>query len=89
MRIVFVSNYPPIECGIATYTSFLVEALALAPGELHIVSQYGAEGRHVYPSYDPNDDGIARKIFNAVIKVTPDLVHIQRKDKQLSCQGPN
>jgi len=79
MRIVFVSNYPPIECGIATYTSFLVEALALAPGELHIVSQYGAEGRHVYPSYDPNDDGIARKIFNAVIKVTPDLVHIQHE----------
>jgi len=49
MRIVFVSTYPPIECGIGTYTSFLVEALERTPGELHIVSQYGAEGRHVYP----------------------------------------
>jgi glycosyltransferase involved in cell wall biosynthesis len=79
MRIVFVSTYPPIECGIGTYTSFLVEALERTPSELHIVSQYGAEGRHVYPSYDPNDDGIARKIFSVINRVTPDLVHIQHE----------
>jgi glycosyltransferase involved in cell wall biosynthesis len=79
MRIVFVSTYPPIECGIGTYTSFLVEALERTPSELHIVSQYGAEGRHVYPSYDPNDYGIARKIFSVTNRVTPDLVHIQHE----------
>jgi len=79
MRIVFVSTYPPIECGIGTYTSFLVEALERTPNEIHIVSQYGAEGRHVYPSYDPNDDGIARKIFSVTNRVTPDLVHIQHE----------
>ncbi len=79
MRIVFVSTYPPIECGIGTYTSFLAEALARTPTELHIVSQYGAEGRHVYPSYSPNDEGIARRIFNAAVKVTPDIVHIQHE----------
>ncbi|MBW2219292.1 MAG: glycosyltransferase, partial [Deltaproteobacteria bacterium] len=45
----------------------------------YIVSQYGAEGRHVYPSYSPDEDGIARKIFNAAIKVTPDIVHIQHE----------
>ena len=78
MRVLFVSTYQPIECGIGTYTSFLAEALAQTPTELHIVSQYGAEGRHVYPSYDPNDDGIARKIFSVTNRVTPDLVHIQK-----------
>ena len=79
MRIAFVSTYPPIECGIGTYTAFLTEALRKSSNEIHIVSQYGAEGRHVYPSYSPGEDGIAGKIFNAAIKVTPDLVHIQHE----------
>ena len=87
MRIVFVSSYPPIECSIATYTGFLADALARTPSEIHIVSQYGAEGRHVYPCYDPNDDGIARKIFNAAVKVNPDLVHIQH-EFGLLCRYP-
>ena len=79
MRIAFVSTYPPIECGIGTYTGFLVEALRKTPSEIHIISQHGAEGRHVYPAYSPGDDGIAGKIFNAAVKVTPDLVHIQHE----------
>jgi len=79
MRIAFVSTYPPIECGIGAYTSFLVEALTRLPNEIHIISQNGAEGRHVYPSYSPGEDGIAAKIFNAVIKITPDLVHVQHE----------
>ena len=79
MRIVFVSTYPPIECGIGTYTSFLVEALERKPNEVYIVSQYGAEGRHVYPCFDPGEDGIAKKIFNLTNKVTPEIIHIQHE----------
>ena len=79
MRIAIVSTYPPIECGVGTYTSFLVESMIKSPNEIHIISQYGAEGRHVYPSYSPNEDGIARKIFEAILKVTPDIVHIQHE----------
>ncbi len=79
MRVTLVSTYPPIECGIGTYTGFLVEALTKSPNEIYIISQYGAEGRHVYPSYGPDEDGISRKIFNAVIRVTPDIVHIHHE----------
>lgn len=79
MRIAFVSTYPPIECGIGTYTAFLAEAIEKLFNEVYVASQYGAEGRHVYPSYSPGEDGIARKIFNAAIKVTPDIVHIQHE----------
>ena len=79
MRVAFVSTYPPIECGIGTYTNFLVDAMRKTPNELHIVSQYGAKGHFVYPTYNPKDDGIAGKIFNMIIKITPDLVHIQHE----------
>ncbi len=79
MRIVLISTYPPIECGIGTYTSFLVEALERTPNEVYIVSPYGAEGRHVYPCFDPGDDGIAKKIFNLANKVTPEVIHIQHE----------
>jgi glycosyltransferase involved in cell wall biosynthesis len=79
VRVVFISTYPPIECGIGTYTSFLVEALERTPNEVYIVSPYGAEGRHVYPCFDPGDDGIAKKIFHFTNKVTPEVVHIQHE----------
>ena len=73
MRIAFVSTYPPIECGIGTYTSFLVEALARLPDEIHIISQNGAEGRHVYPSYSPREDSIAAKILTQLLRLHPKL----------------
>lgn len=79
MRIAFISTFPPIECGIGTYTQFLMDALAKTPNELHVISQHGAEGFHVYPAYSTTDEGIAKNIFDMTIKITPDLVHIQHE----------
>ncbi len=79
MRIALVSTYPPIECGIATYSNFLVDAMRLTSNELHIVSQYGAKGKAVYPAYCAKQGDIAKKIFDMTMRFTPDVVHIQHE----------
>ena len=79
MRIAFISTYPPIECGIGTYTDFLVKAMEQTPNELHVISQYGAKGDNVTPAYGPQDGDLAKKIFDMTVKVTPDIVHIQHE----------
>lgn len=79
MRIAFVSTYPPIECGIATYTNFLVDAMSSTPNELQVVSQYGASGANVYPAYNPMDGDLSKKIFDMTVKLTPDIVHLQHE----------
>ncbi|MDD5727755.1 MAG: glycosyltransferase [Victivallales bacterium] len=79
MRIALVSTYPPIECGIAAYSSYLVDAMKTTPNELHVISQYGAEGKGVYPAYCPKQRDIAGKIFDMVMRFTPDVVHVQHE----------
>ncbi|NOY76151.1 MAG: glycosyltransferase [Kiritimatiellaeota bacterium] len=79
MRIAYISTYPPIECGLATYTSFLVEAMSSTPNELQIISQYGAEGDNVHQAYSPMDGDLSKKIFDMTVKVTPDIVHLQHE----------
>ncbi len=79
MRIAMISTYPPIECGIATYTENLCRALSREKNEIFIVSQHGAYGRNVYPVYNAADDNIAGEIYNLLAKLTPDVVHIQHE----------
>ncbi len=79
MRIAYISTYPPIECGIATYTQFLSEAVARQKHEVIIISEDGAQGHNVYPAYTKDSGSLARDAFKMSEKVTPDLVHIQHE----------
>jgi 1,2-diacylglycerol 3-alpha-glucosyltransferase len=79
MRIAIVSTYPPIECGLASYSQYLVESLRKTKNEIFVISQYGAIGESVIPAYNPDEHGLSKKIFDAVKKITPDIVHIQHE----------
>jgi len=79
MRIGVISTYPPIECGIASYTKYLVDALRPLGNEVYVVSPFGAEGRMVFPVFYFADADSARKIFGTMSKFTPDIIHIQHE----------
>ena len=79
MRVAVISTYPPIECGIATYTQFLTDELRKTPNEIIIISQHGAKGDCVFPAYNVDDPNPAKKIFDITMKLTPDIIHIQHE----------
>ena len=79
MRIGIISTYPPIECGIASYTKYLVDALRSLGSEVYVVSPFGAEGKMVFPVFHFADSDLPEKIFHRMSKFTPDIVHIQHE----------
>ncbi|MGA1846164.1 glycosyltransferase [Deferribacter abyssi] len=79
MRIGFISSYPPIECGIATYTKYLTDSLKKLHTDIYIISHYGASGKNVFPTFDYNDPDFATKTYSMMVRFTPDIVHIQHE----------
>ena len=79
MRIGMISSYPPIECGIATYTEYLTDALRKQQNDVYIVSHIGGSGIQVFPSFDYEDGDLAHKVYSTMIRFTPDVVHIQHE----------
>jgi glycosyltransferase involved in cell wall biosynthesis len=79
MRIGVVSTYPPIECGIATYTRYLTDEFIALGNELYIVSQFGGKGEKVYPVFDSESPDLAKRAFQTMAKFNPDIVHIQHE----------
>lgn len=79
MRIGFVSSYPPVECGIATYSKFLIDALRTLRQDIYVVSHIGGVGKQVFPVFDYEDEDLAHKAFSTMVRFTPDVVHIQHE----------
>jgi 1,2-diacylglycerol 3-alpha-glucosyltransferase len=79
MRIGFVSTYPPLECGIGTYTQYLNTALRDAGNETFVISEYGAEGHAVFPVFHHGSTSFPRDVFDTSTRMTPDVIHIQHE----------
>ncbi|APF19182.1 glycosyl transferase group 1 [Caldithrix abyssi DSM 13497] len=79
MRIGFISTYPPIECGIATYSQFLIDALRGLRQDVYVVSHLGGSGQQVFPVFDYEDKDLAEKAFSTMMRFSPDVVHIQHE----------
>jgi len=79
MRIGMISSYPPIECGIATYSEYLTQALRKQQNDVYVVSHVGGSGEQVFNAFDYDDGDLAHKAYSAMVRFTPDVVHIQHE----------
>ncbi len=77
MRIGYISSYPPMECGIATYSAYLIDALRRKGVDIYVVSHMGASGEQVFPAFNEND--LDDKAYTVALRFTPDIVHIQHE----------
>ena len=85
INISYISTYPPIRCGIGTYTNFLSQALSRINKELRIsiVTENGAKKIKdklfkTSPCFNRKEDYV-QKINEATAEFCSDIVHIQHE----------
>lgn len=82
LKIGFVSTYLPTQCGIATYTQRLAEALVATTGEtVHVISEEGAADGlvgsvHSHPSFSRRSDYVPSVVQTAT-RLGLEVAHIQ------------
>jgi len=79
MKIGMISSFPPLECGIGTYSSYLIEQLRKLHTKVYIVCHKGGKGLDCYPAFNYDDPDLPHKAFKAMMELSPDLVHIQHE----------
>ncbi|RLI32612.1 hypothetical protein DRO56_03260, partial [Candidatus Bathyarchaeota archaeon] len=81
MRVAFVSTFPPLRCGIGTYTEMLAEALAGKGAEVVVLTERSVgevkrRDLRVIPCFD-SKRGFVEPVLREVEEAQPDVVHIQ------------
>lgn len=79
MKIGIISSYLPLHCGIATYSSYLIEELRRLKNRVYIVCHKGGKGLDCYPAFNYDDPDLPHKAFRTMMKLAPDIVHIQHE----------
>lgn len=79
MKIGIITSYLPLHCGIATYSSYLIEELRKLGNRVFIVCHKGGKGFNCYPTFNYDDPDLAHKAFKAMMNLAPDVVHIQHE----------
>ena len=92
MKIAWLSSWPPRHCGIASYSSELVEALRREGNKVHIVCHPdgGVPGeKNIHPVIDTDRHGWDEAVYKTVKRIKPDVVHIQHEFGLYRTAGDN
>jgi 1,2-diacylglycerol 3-alpha-glucosyltransferase len=85
LRICFITTYPPRFDGIAIYSHELIEAIRQRGHAVSIICipdlNVGghADQEDVFPVMDPEKIGWFRDVFDIILTLNPDVVHIQHE----------
>jgi glycosyltransferase involved in cell wall biosynthesis len=83
MHVALFSTYPPSQCGIGTYSSYLRDQLAAEGARVTVLAERTGddEGREPYvmPCWDRRGDWKS-EIIAAVKQVEPEVIHVQHEE---------
>ncbi|MGZ4903906.1 MAG: glycosyltransferase [Halobacteriota archaeon] len=85
LRICFITTYPPRFDGIAVYSHELIKAITQRGHTVYVICNPDRNvGGHddqenVFPVMDPEKIGWFRDVFDVILELNPDVVHIQHE----------